>query len=42
MCLNYRRVIIVYKSKNENTITCEFSGDYIGLIEGTRQTNRLK
>ena len=44
-CYNPRngyKVIIKYKSKNEDTITCEFSGDYIGLIEGTRQTNRLK
>ena len=44
-CYNPRNgysVNIIYKSKNEDTITCEFSGDYNGLIELTRQTNRAK
>ena len=44
-CYNPRngyKVTIIYKSKNEDTITCEFSGDYNGLIELTRQTNRAK
>jgi hypothetical protein len=44
-CYNPRngyKVTIIYKSKNEDTITCEFSGDYYGLIELTRQTNRAK
>jgi len=44
-CYNPRngyRVTIVYKSKNEDTITCEFSGDFNGVIELTRQTNSIK
>lgn len=44
-CYNLRngyRVTIVYKSKNEDTITCEFSGDFNGVIELTRQTNSIK
>jgi len=44
-CYNPRngyRVTIVYKSKNEDSITCEFSGDFNGLIELRRQTNRTK
>tara|TARA_B100000768_G_scaffold89056_1_gene83521 strand:- start:72 stop:428 length:357 start_codon:yes stop_codon:yes gene_type:complete len=44
-CYNPRngyRVTVVYKSKNEDTITCEFSGDFNDVIELTRQTNSTK
>jgi hypothetical protein len=44
-CYNPRngyKVTIIYKSRNEDTITCEFSGDYNCLIELTRQSNRAK
>ena len=39
-CYNSRngyRVIIKYKLKNEDTIICEFSGDYHGIIELTKK-----
>ena len=43
-CYNPRngyKVIIKYKSKNEDTITCEFSGDFNDIIELTRQDTRI-
>ena len=39
-CYNPRngyRVIIKYKLKNEDTIICEFSGDFHGVIELTKK-----